>query len=184
MASDTSDAEHLRRFVDDGAEAHFTALVQRHANLVYGAVLRQLNDPALAQEVAQNVFVTLARRAMWLTGHPSLAGWLHRTAVLQARDRFRAEQCRRQREQTAIELGTAMNLDESLLSSLVPLLDELLLELGAADREALLLRFFANKSLREVGATLGVREDAAQKRVAKALDALTERFRRRGFRVA
>jgi hypothetical protein len=76
-----------------------------------------------------------------------------------------------------------MKTDPSLLSTITPLLDEAMLELRSADREALLLRYFAQKSLREVGATLGIKEDAAQKRVSKALDALAERFRQRGFRV-
>ncbi len=179
-----TDSELLQRYLTAGAEADFAALVERHLPLVYGAALRQLGNPALAQEVTQNVFITLARRAIWLTGHPSLAGWLYRTAVHLAQHQVRAEQRRRRREQIALELGTTMKVDDSLFSKIAPVLDEILLELGAADREALLLRFFADKSMREIGAALGVREDAAQKRVAKALDALTERFRRRGFHIA
>ncbi len=184
MTSDMTDSELLQRYLTAGAEADFAALVERHLPLVYGAALRQLGNPALAQEVTQNVFITLARRAIWLTGHPSLAGWLYRTAVHLAQHQVRAEQRRRRREQIALELGTTMKVDDSLFSKIAPVLDEILLELGAADREALLLRFFADKSMREIGAALGVREDAAQKRVAKALDALTERFRRRGFHIA
>jgi RNA polymerase sigma factor (sigma-70 family) len=185
MTGDLTDSELLRRYLaDDGAEAAFAALVERHLPLVYGAAFRQLNDPSLAREVVQNVFITLARHAVWLAGHPSLAGWLYRTAVHLAQHEARGEQRRRQREQIALELGTLMKVDDSLLAQITPVLDEALLELRAADREALLLRFVANKSLREVGLALGIREDAAQKRVAKALEALTERFRRRGFRVA
>ncbi len=184
MTSDMTDSELLQRYLAAGAEADFAALVERHLPLVYGAALRQLGNSALAQEVTQNVFITLARRAVWLTGHPSLAGWLYRTAVHLAQHQVRAEQRRRRREQIALELGTTMKVDDSLFSKIAPVLDEILLELGAADREALLLRFFADKSMREIGAALGVREDAAQKRVAKALDALTERFRRRGFHIA
>ena len=76
-----TDAELLKRYLAEGAEEAFAALVERHLALVHGVALRHLNDPALAQEVTQNVFITLARRAVWLTGHPSLGGWLYRTSV-------------------------------------------------------------------------------------------------------
>jgi len=178
-----SDAELLKRYLQDGAEDAFGALVERHIALVYGVALRRSRDPTLAQEVTQTVFITLARRAVWLTGHSSLGGWLYRTAVHLTRHQLRTEQRRRRREEIALELGTCMKMDESLLPNIAPLLDEAMLELRASDREALLLRYFGNKSLREVGAALGIGEDAAQKRVAKAEQALAERFRRRGFRV-
>jgi RNA polymerase sigma factor (sigma-70 family) len=178
-----TDAELLKRYLQDGAEDAFGTVVERHLALVYGVALRRLRDPALAQEVTQKVFITLARRAVWLTGHSSLAGWLYRTSVHLARHELRTEQRRHRREEIALELGTCMKLDESLLLNIAPLLDEVMLELRASDREALLLRYFGNKSLREVGAALGIGEDAAQKRVAKALDALAGRFRQRGFRV-
>src|SRR5208283_3889709 len=114
----------------------------------------------------------------------SLGGWLYRTTLHLAQHEWRADQRRRMREKTALELGTCMKTEESLLCTIAPLLDETMLELRRGDREALLLRYFANKSLREVGAALGIKEEAAQKRVSKALEALAERFRRRGFRMA
>ena len=55
-----------------------------------------------------------------------------------------------------------------------PLLDEAMDSLDAADRTAILLRFFENKSLREVGEALGASEDAAQKRVSRAVERLRE----------
>jgi RNA polymerase sigma factor (sigma-70 family) len=188
MPNGPTDDELLKRYLKDGAQDAFATLVERYLALVYGVALRRLHDPAPAQEVTQNVFITLARQAVWLTEHSSqhssLGGWLYRTTLHLAQHEWRAEQRRRKREKIALELGTCMKTDDSLLSTIAPLLDEAMLELRSADREALLLRYFANKSLREVGAALGIREDAAQKRVSKALDALVERFRRRGFRVA
>jgi RNA polymerase sigma factor (sigma-70 family) len=181
--NDPTDNELLKRYLRDGAQDAFATLVKRYLALVYGVALRRLHDPTPAQEVTQNVFIALARQAVWLTGHASLGGWLHRTTHNLAQHEWRADQRRRKREEIALELGTCMKTDPSLLSTITPLLDEAMLELRSADREALLLRYFANKSLREVGAALGIREDAAQKRVSKALDALAERFRQRGFRV-
>jgi RNA polymerase sigma factor (sigma-70 family) len=186
MATSTSDAECLRRFVAAADERAFAEVVERHVQLVHGATMRILADADAAQEVAQTVFILLARHAWRLTGHPALGGWLYRTAVLQAREFRRTQARRRQRELHAVVIGSTMNSPESpsTLAQLEPELDEAMLELAARDREILALRFFSGKSLREVGVALGIGEDAAQKRVSKALDALTRCFQRRGLRVA
>jgi RNA polymerase sigma factor (sigma-70 family) len=186
MASSTPDAECLRRFVGNADERAFADLVERHVQLVHGAAMRILGNSDAAQEVAQSVFILLARRAWRLTGHPALAGWLYRSAVLHAREYRRTQARRRQRELHAVTIGSTMNHAESssILAELEPELDEAMLELSAQDREILVLRYFSGKSLREVGQTLGIREDAAQKRVSKALDALTRCFQRRGLRIA
>ena len=104
--------------------------------------------------------------------------------MLEAKARVRSELRRREREQAAFELTTLAHEGASPLAALVPLLDEALLNLGESDRLALVLRFLEERSLREVGASMGVAEDAARKRVARALERLAEFFRQRGFTVA
>src|SRR5438132_5033766 len=178
-----SDQQLLRQYVDGGSERAFQSLVQQHVDLVYSTALRRLGDAGLAEEVTQNVFVALARKAPFLGRDAPLAAWLHKPTLLEARHRLRTELRRKRREETAVALGTTMKEEDSLLKSLSPVLDEALMELREQDRHAVLLRFFENKSLREVGETLGVGEDAAQKRVAKALEQLTHLFRRRGYTV-
>src|SRR5262249_10181067 len=61
-----------------------------------------------------------------------------------------------------------------------PLLDDAMEGLDESDREALLLRYFKNQDLRAVGNALGVSDDAAQKRVSRALERLRENFAKRG----
>src|SRR5213596_348631 len=178
-----NDRELLREYLDGGSERALQSLVQRHVDLVYSTALRRIGDAGLAEEVTQNVFVALARKAPFLNRHIGLAGWLYKTTLLEARHRLRTELRRKRREETAIALGTTMKEEDSLLKSLSPVLDEALMELREQDRHAVLLRFFENKNLREVGEALGVGEDAAQKRVAKALEQLTRAFRRRGYTV-
>jgi RNA polymerase sigma factor (sigma-70 family) len=134
------------------------------------------------RKVAQSVFILLAKKAWSLIGHPELAGWLYRAAVLEARQYLRSHQRRMQREQLAAAIATVMNSSEE--PQFESELDEAMLELRAKDREALVLRYFSGKSVREVGEALGIREDAAQKRLRKALEALTACLRRRGLRVA
>ncbi len=77
---------------------------------------------------------------------------------------------RRQREETASEILTLQREGASPFAALLPLLDEALLDLRESERLALVLRFLENRSLREVGAALGVHEDAARKRVSRALE--------------
>lgn len=178
-----SDQQLLREYLDEGSERAFQSLVQRHVDLVYATALRRLSNAGLAEEVTQNVFVALARKAPFLNRDIGLAGWLYKTTLLEARHRQRAELRRKRREETAVAIGTTMKEEDSLLKALSPVLDEALMELREKDRHAVLLRFFENKNLREVGEALGVGEDAAQKRVAKALEELTRSFRRRGYTV-
>lgn len=94
-------AELLKRYLANGAEDAFAALVERRLALVYGVALRHLQGTAPAQEVTQEVFITLARRAVWLPGQASLGGWLYRTTIHLAQNESRAEQRRRRREQIA-----------------------------------------------------------------------------------
>jgi RNA polymerase sigma factor (sigma-70 family) len=152
-------------------------------DLVFATTFRGVHDLGTAQEIVQNVFIALARKAVWLRDKTSVAGWLHKTALLEVRSWWRADLRRRRREQTAIELGTTMKDEDSLLKALTGELDDGLLKLRKADREALMLRYFEGRTHREIGALLGAREDAVRMRIDKALARLTQFFRQRGYAV-
>jgi len=78
-------------------------------------------------------------------------------------------------------MQTALNENESeAWRQIAPLLDAAMAGLNETDRHAVVLRFFDGKSLREVGAALGANEDAAKKRVSRALEKLRAFFARRG----
>ena len=180
------DFELLQRFARHGEQSAFADVVRRHLDLVFATALRKLEDTGAAQEVAQNVFTALARKAWQFAPDDSLPAWLHKSALLESKSWLRGELRRRRREQTAAELGTTMKTpdEQPALRALVPLLDDALLSLREKDRTALLLRFYESQSLRNVGAALGVGEDAAQKRVAGALEQLANFFQRHGFKTA
>jgi RNA polymerase sigma factor (sigma-70 family) len=180
------DCELLRKFVRQGDQPAFAAVVRRHLDLVYATALRKLEDPGAAEEVAQNVFAALARKAWQFAPDDSLPAWLHRTTLLESKTWLRGELRRRRREHAAAELGTTMKTPDQqpALRALVPLLDEALLSLREKERTVLLLRYYESQSLRDVGASLGVSEDAARKRVGAALDSLSSFFQRRGFKTA
>jgi RNA polymerase sigma factor (sigma-70 family) len=165
------------------SEEAFAALVRQHVNLVFATALRQVGDAGAAEEITQNVFVALAQAAGKLGSHPTIAGWLHQTALNKSREWLRSEFRRRKREQVAVNLATARAEGDSVWSPLVPLLDEVLLKLREPDRQAVILHFMEGQTFQEVGSTLGVGEDAARKRVNRCLGQLTHFFRRRGFAV-
>jgi RNA polymerase sigma factor (sigma-70 family) len=183
MAEVKTDRELLREYADDGSESAFSALAERHLDLVFATALRGVHDQGAAQEIAQNVFIALARKCPWLQNETSLAGWLHKTALLETRSWWRSELRRRRREQTAIKLGTIMTDEDSLLKALTEELDDGLLKLRESDRQALMLRYFEGRSHREIGLLLGAREDAVRMRIDKALKRLTQFFCRRGYTV-
>jgi RNA polymerase sigma factor (sigma-70 family) len=181
-----NDFELLRDFARGREQSAFATLIQRHLDLVFSTAVRKVDDPAAAEEVAQNVFMALARKAWRFAPDDSLPSWLYRTTLLEAKQWWRTELRRRRREQTAVELGTTMKTpdEQPALRALVPLLDEALLSLREKERDALLLRFYEDKPWRVVGSALGVSEDAAQKRVATSLQRLVRFFQRRGFKTA
>lgn len=183
LRMEPNDPELLRRYVRNQDEDAFSLLVRRHIDLVYATAARSLGGPSAASDVTQEVFLSLARKAAWLGAEGSLAGWLHRAAVLAARHRLRTEARRQRRDQVAA-LAHAMESPEPESLPLNQDLDEALLELDDGDRRILVLRFLEQRSLREVGASLRIGEDAAQKRVAKALSRLSHRLARRGYAVA
>lgn len=178
----TDDAHLLRQFVETRSEAAFAELVQRHLPLVYHAAVRQLGaDAHLAEDIVQSVFVLLAGKSGSLLHHPSLAGWLHTATHFKCAREVRNRQRRARREQAVAAMNDLER--ESLQEDWArvrPVLDQVLQELNERDREAVLLRFFANCPFAEIAARLRLTEGAAHKCVERALEKLRVRLAHRG----
>jgi RNA polymerase sigma factor (sigma-70 family) len=176
----------LRQFARENSQDAFAEIVRRHVNLVYSAARRQVRSPQLAEEVAQSVFADLACNAGKLInaigGTPVLTAWLYTVTRRTAIDAIRKELRRQLREQIAVEM-TNMNATANDWTQIEPLLDDAMAALDETDRSAILLRYFENKNLREVGETLGTSEDAAQKRVSRAVERLREFFSKRNVTI-
>lgn len=172
------DMELLRAYASDGSEDAFAALVSRHINMIYSSAFRRTGDAHLAEEIVQATFIILAKKAAALKSGTILSAWLHRTAQFVAADALKLRQRRLKHEQEAARMEPLTA--ETSWQEVAPLMDNLLTQLREIDRTAIILRFFENKSLKEVGQTLGWSEDTAQKRVARALDKLRTAFARRG----
>ncbi|HWA24694.1 MAG TPA: sigma-70 family RNA polymerase sigma factor [Lacunisphaera sp.] len=180
----TDDAELLRRYANGRSEEAFAMLVQRHLPLVYHAALRRTNgDTHLAEDVAQAVFADLARSAGELQRHAMLAGWLYVATRHAAANAMRTETRRKIREYEAVIMNDApaREVAESEWARLRPELDSVMDELAGSDRDAVLLRYFENRPYAEIGAILRLSDDAARRRVDRALEKLRTLLARRGI---
>jgi RNA polymerase sigma factor (sigma-70 family) len=177
----STDQQLLREFALKRSEAAFSELVRRHVDFVYSAALRMVRDSHRAEDVAQGVFVALAHNAARLTDRVVLSGWLHRTSRNLAANVVRADVRRRQREQEAAAMNELLPAEnDAVWEEIAPHLDTALDELTEAERDVILLRFFQKKSAREMAGILGVTDEAAQKRVNRAVDRLRELLVKRG----
>ena len=177
------DTELLRSFAEEKSEAAFAELVRRRLNLVYSVALRQCGgDAHRAEDAAQKVFIDLARKAHLLARQPVLLGWLYRSAQCAAIDLVRSEARRHAREAVALAMNEASAAAGPNWSELRPFIDEAMAELGERDRDALLLRYVEAEPFAQIGARLGLTEDAARRRVDRALEKIRGRLARRGIR--
>jgi RNA polymerase sigma factor (sigma-70 family) len=175
-----SGADLLAAYRNEGVEASFSELVRRYSNLVYSTAKRRLGNGALAEDVTQTVFTRLARAVPNLSNDAELSGWLHRTTLHVAVDVWRSETRRRLREHHACAMQSDSPMN-SLWDDLAPELDEALNRLNTKEQQAILLRFFEGRTMREIGQVLGVSEDAAKMRVSRGLERLRGLLARQGI---
>jgi RNA polymerase sigma factor (sigma-70 family) len=179
-----TDAELLEAYATRRSDSAFSELVSRYVNLVYAVALRQVRDAHLAEDVAQAVFLVLARKAGSIGSNVIMAGWLFRTTRFVAARALRTEARRRHHEVEAAIMNQQISSsepDEAAWREIAPHLDEAIATLPQKDRDAVLLRFFETQPMRVVGQRLALTEDAAKKRVSRALEKLKQVLLRRGI---
>ncbi len=181
LASD--DTELLREYALRNSETAFATLVSRHLDMVYATALRHVGNHHQAQEIAQAVFIVLARKARSLGPKTVLAGWLFQTARLTAANHMRAEIRRARREQEAYIQSHPSEDSSEAWHQIIPLLNELVGSLRDKERDAIVLRFLQGKEFKDVAAAMGGSEAAAQMRVSRALEKLRGMFAKRGVTV-
>jgi len=174
-----SDDFTLLKQYASGDESAFAALFERYVHLVYSAALRQVRNPSHAEEITQAVFILLARKAKSLSPKIVLSGWLYQAARLTAASLIKRE-IRRQRREQEVYMQSLTEPEASLWEQIAPLLDDAMGRLGEQDRNAIVLRFFENRTPQEVAASLKLNEVTARKRVSRALEKLRKFFARRG----
>jgi RNA polymerase sigma factor (sigma-70 family) len=170
----------LRQYAEGRSESAFAALVEKYVNLVYSTALRSAGHTHAAEEITQAVFIILAQKARSLSPRTILSGWLYRATRLTAANFLRTEIRRQKREQEAYMQSLLNEPEPEVWPQIAPLLDAAMERLGDKDRSAIVLRFFENRNLREVGLALGTGEGAAKMRVNRALEKLRKFFTKRG----
>lgn len=172
----------IHEYARTSSESAFRELVARYIDFVHSIALRLVGDDHhLAEDVTQIVFFHLARNAHRLTGNKlMLGGWLHRDACNVAAKVMRTQRRRHAREMQSAEMNAIQDHFKNDLTQIAPILDDAINKLGAEDRIAIFLRFFDQKDFLAVGQAIGSSEEAARKRVARALDKLQRLLRVRG----
>lgn len=177
-----SDTDLLLAYERDGDEAAFEALARRHVDMIFAVSLRRTGNRQLAEEATQNVLIALSNKARKFTAQESnLTAWLHTSTKFEVSKLQRREARIKIREQAfATDLMKTSTLEEDeTFRRLLPVLDQAIDHLRAADREVIVRRYLEGQDFRSMGAALGISEDAAQKRTSRAFDLLNQFFRRR-----
>jgi RNA polymerase sigma factor (sigma-70 family) len=180
-----TDGQLLREYVQSKSADAFGELAARHAHWVYSCALRRVRDPHLAEDVAQAVFIILAQKAPKLQADVVLNAWLFQVTRYASGHALRANARRKHQERMAATMVAEISNpnEETIWQQMQPWLDEVVGLLRHDDRQAILLRFYEQKSMADVGAALNVSEAAAKKRVAKALDKLRKKLQHKGVRM-
>ncbi len=172
----TESQQALHHFAATRDPTAFAQLVQANINLVYAAARRQVTDPATADDVTQNVFILLAKKAPQLAKGTLLPGWLLRTTRYCAADANRERKRRQHHEQEAAAMKSNVTTIDTDSSDILPQIDAALSALNPNDRAAIAMRYLQQCPMAEVAHALGIAEEAAKKRVARALERLRARL--------
>ncbi|MGD0767710.1 MAG: sigma-70 family RNA polymerase sigma factor [Tepidisphaeraceae bacterium] len=168
------DRELLVKFAQSRSQDAFAELVRRYMDSVYSAARRQVRDSQFAEDVAQAVFIILARKAHSLKYRESLAGWIMKTTHLACLDALKSESRRRRHEERAALLNQS-RMEQAMSSpieEIAPDLDRAMSHLAESDRSAVTLRYLQGKTTSETAECLGISQPAAAKRIFRAVHRL------------
>ena len=160
-----------------GDESALAEVYDRFGSLVFGLALRVIGDRAAAEDVAQDVFVSLWDKPdRFDPGRGSLRAYLGTLTHRRAVDLIRREEARRRREnRTAREPVTTATIDDDALSGLTSdAVRTAVAALPVNQRRAVELAYFEGHTYRQVADVLGIPEGTAKSRLRLALARIAE----------
>ena len=172
------DVQLLEAWVRHQRQADFTEIVRRHLGLVRGIARRQLDEDC-SEDIAQQVFAILARKASSLTGLRSLGAWLHQVTLLECRGAVRSRIRERRNQEAAMQNLTIAGARDPLAEAL-PYLDVAIAGLSESDRELILLRYSEGLTFSQAAKRTGRNEAALRQQACRAVEKLSGLLRRRG----
>jgi RNA polymerase sigma factor (sigma-70 family) len=180
-----TDVELLREYAERRSEEAFASLVSRYSGLVFSVAARRVQNTQIAEEVTQGVFLLLARKARKISRQAVVSGWLFQAARFVSADITKAEARRKIREHEVAQMDLNQDLGEGVdWEALTPLVDDSIGKLKPTERNAILLRFFERKNYPEMGQILGISEEAARKRVDRAVEKMRGFFAARDVAIS
>ena len=179
-----SDRDLLRRFIHDGDEASFAAIVERHATLVMSVCRRVVGQSPDVDDAFQATFFALSQRPASIYECLSLTGWLYsvawRASVRLVRLRKRTMT---QPLPEHVPASEPDPLDVIAQASELATLDEELNQLPQKYRDVLVMSYFAQQTNQEIADQLNESKGAVDGRIRDARRMLRVRLARRGVEV-
>ncbi|QGW66967.1 RNA polymerase sigma factor [Lysobacter soli] len=178
--ADTDDDVLMRAWAA-GDAASFELLYARHRGSLYRFLLRQLRDPALADEFFQDVWQrVIAARQGWKP-EAAFRTWLFRIAHNRLNDYWRGLKHRPAAPEDADERAARVPDPSSPERELSEFEQRRRLQLAIEElpdeqREVVLLRLEQELSLEEIGAITGAGRETVKSRLRYAMDKLRARL--------
>ncbi len=171
----SEDRRWLREYGEGGSRAALEELIGRHLGLVYSSALRQVRDAHLAEDVTQAVFLVLTQKGRTIRRGEAVGGWLLAVTRAVSVNAMKKRAVQKKHEFQAARPEATQAVDDQW-EHIAPFLDRVLNRLADKDRDAIVLRFFQGRSFAEIGVELGLSEEAAPKRVGRALERMRMRL--------
>jgi RNA polymerase sigma factor (sigma-70 family) len=184
MVRPEGDAALLEKFLEHGDESAFTALVQRHAAMVYGICRRLLPSAVDAEDAVQATFLILAQRGAGVRKKTSLRSWLYGVALRVSRSMRRRQARLYRRERFAAEAPIVLAPSELLADGdLEELLRREVARLPEQYRLPLELCYWHGQSREEMAATLGWTPGMVKGQLERAKRRLRSRLVQQGVQL-
>jgi len=172
-----SDFALLKKYVESRDAHAFSQLIHRHAGLVYGTCLRVTRNTHDAEDLAQECFMELARRASSVTS--SVVGWLHTLATHRSIDFIRRSATRRTHEDKSMTEGNEET--EPSWKDIAPVVDEALEELPEELRIPLVLHYLHGHNQTEIAKSLAINQSSVSRRLESGVEQLRQKLKQSGI---